>query len=130
MSNTQDAISSYFTDYNFSVHNLMLKDHPRTQSYLSAIQQFSHLFKDKIVLDVGAGTGILSLFAAKYGNAKHVFAVEANPNLCDCAKLLIQENNFSNKITVINEVMENVKELPNGVKEVDIIISEWVRDEI
>lgn len=49
----------------------MLKDTVRTGSYRNAILQNEHLFKDKSVLDVGCGTGILSMFAAKAG-AKHV----------------------------------------------------------
>lgn len=43
----------------------MLKDTVRTRSYQNAIQGISHLIKGKIVLDVGCGTGILSLFAAQ-----------------------------------------------------------------
>ena len=42
----------------------MLRDEHRTNSYSKAIMQNKHLFKDKIVLDVGCGTGILSIFAA------------------------------------------------------------------
>lgn len=52
----------------------MLKDEVRTLSYRSAIYNNKHLFQDKIVLDVGCGTGILSMFAAKAG-AKHVYGV-------------------------------------------------------
>lgn len=46
----------------------------RTKTYQNVIYQNTFLFKDKVVLDVGAGTGILSLFCAKSG-AKHVYAV-------------------------------------------------------
>lgn len=52
----------------------MIKDEIRTNTYRDAILQNKHLFKNKVVLDVGCGTGILSLFAAKAG-AKKVFGV-------------------------------------------------------
>lgn len=52
----------------------MLKDTVRTKAYQNVIYQNSFLCKDKTVLDVGVGTGILSLFCAKSG-AKHVYAV-------------------------------------------------------
>lgn len=38
------------------------KDEVRTNSYKNAIYQNKHLFKDKVVLDVGCGTGILSMY--------------------------------------------------------------------
>lgn len=52
----------------------MLKDDVRTLAYRDAMYQNSHLFKDKVVLEVGCGTGIMCLFAAKAG-AKRVIAV-------------------------------------------------------
>ena len=59
----------------------------RTKSYMNAIEQNKHLFKDKIVLDVGCGTGILSMFAARAG-AKKVFAVECRYDIADCCFLI------------------------------------------
>lgn len=54
----------------------MLKDTVKTKTYQNAIYQNNFLFQDKVVLDVGAGTGVLSLFCAK-GGAKHVYAVSS-----------------------------------------------------
>ncbi len=47
----------------------------RTQSYMEAILGNRSIFKDKVVLDVGCGTGILSMFAARAG-ARLVVAVD------------------------------------------------------
>ncbi|XP_040944555.1 protein arginine N-methyltransferase 1.1-like [Gossypium hirsutum] len=65
----------YFDSYShFGIHEEMLKDVVRTKTYQNVIYRNKFLFQNKVVLDVGAGTGILSLFCAKAG-AAHVYAV-------------------------------------------------------
>ena len=54
---------------------MFFQDTVRTQSYMDAILGNPNVFKDKVVLDVGCGSGILSMFAAKAG-AKLVIAVD------------------------------------------------------
>ena len=41
----------------------MLKDEVRTNTYRTSIEENQHLFKGKVVLDVGCGTGILRYFS-------------------------------------------------------------------
>uniref|UniRef100_A0A914RAU9 Protein arginine N-methyltransferase domain-containing protein n=1 Tax=Parascaris equorum TaxID=6256 RepID=A0A914RAU9_PAREQ len=54
----------------FALFKEMLKDEVRTVTYRNAIYHNKHLFKDKVVMDVGSGTGILSMFAARAGARK------------------------------------------------------------
>lgn len=99
----------------------MLKDTVRTDAYRDFIYQHKHLFKGKVVLDVGCGTGILSLFCAKAGAAR-VIAVD-NSDIIDKARENIFNNGFADTITCLRGKVEEVT-LP--VEKVDIIVSEWM----
>jgi len=112
----------YFDSYSHhGIHEEMLKDEVRTKTYQMAIMRNAHLFRDKVVLDVGCGTGILCLFAAKAG-AKHVYGIDSSA-IIDQATQIVQRNGYSDQITLIKGKVEEV-ELP--VPKVDIIVSEWM----
>ncbi|BDD57107.1 hypothetical protein MAP00_002501 [Monascus purpureus] len=118
----EDADSDYFSSYSFNaIHETMLKDTVRTDAYRDFIYDNKHLFKDKVVLDVGCGTGILSMFCAKAG-AKMVISVD-NSNIIDRARENVYENGLGDVITCIRGKIEEVS-LP--VSQVDIIVSEWM----
>ena len=66
----------YFDSYgHFGIHEEMIKDSVRTDAYKHAIIRNPHLFRDKVVLDVGCGTGILSYFALK-AEARYVYGID------------------------------------------------------
>lgn len=128
----------------------MLKDTIRTDAYRDFIYANKPLFSDSTVLDIGCGTGILSMFAAKAG-AKQVFAVD-NSNIITRAQENVAVNGLNDTIKLVRGKVEEVK-LPWAVgaprvreqisvedrgkeitqnagdetgKKVDIIISEWM----
>ena len=68
----------------------MLEDNVRTTTYMEAIQQNRADFEGKVVVDVGAGSGILSFFAAKAGAAK-VYAIEAS-SIAEVCRSLVAAN--------------------------------------
>ena len=67
-------------------------------AYLSRLYAFPIYFL-QVVLDVGCGTGILSMFASQAG-AKHVYAVDCS-SIIEQAQQIIDINGFTDKITLI-----------------------------
>lgn len=61
----------YFGNYgNLKLHHEMLSDRPRNLAYMNAIICNSEYLRGKVILDVGCGTGILSMMCAKYADPK------------------------------------------------------------
>ena len=100
----------------------MLQDETRTGTYREAILKNAIDFKDKVVMDVGCGSGILSIFAAQAG-AKKVYAVEAS-NMADSAKILIEHNRLSHIITVVKSKIEDISPDLIPLNSVDVLVSE------
>ena len=102
----------------FEVHRSMISDRVRTEAFQRAID--SVVRPGDIVLDVGAGSGILSMFAARAGAAR-VYAVEQTS-----IAVLAQE------LAVANGVLEIVQVLHGDIvdielpERVDVIVSEWL----
>lgn len=111
----------YFSSYaHFGIHYDMLSDKVRTESYRDAILKNSDAFKDKVILDLGCGTGILSMFCATAG-AKKVYALDQSEVIYH-AMDIIRENNFQNVIKTVKGRLENTK----LEEKVDVIVSEWM----
>eukprot|EP01084_Bolivina_argentea_P083947 151945_1 len=107
----------------------MLSDKLRSLTYLKAMQDHVHLFKDKVVMDIGAGSGIWACTAARLG-AKRVYAVEAG-GMASLAERIAAQNGFT-QLSVLHSRVEDL--IASGAKDpqtgepivVDTIISEWM----
>ncbi len=102
----------------FEVHRTMICDRVRTGAFRRAID--SVVRPGDIVLDVGAGSGILSVFAARAGAAR-VYAVERT-SAAVLAQELAAANGAAEIVQVIHGDVLDV-ELPERV---DVIVSEWL----
>ena len=115
--------SSYFSSYSHpSIHRTMINDTIRTDTYRDFIYDNKHLFDQKTVLDVGCGTGILSMFCAKAG-AKQVIAVD-NSDIIQKARENMFKNGLDGQVRCIKGKVEELDALVD--EKVDVIISEWM----
>uniref|UniRef100_A0A0D9X216 Probable protein arginine N-methyltransferase 3 n=1 Tax=Leersia perrieri TaxID=77586 RepID=A0A0D9X216_9ORYZ len=131
---------SYFGSYSsFGIHREMLGDKVRTEAYRDALLCNPSLMNGATVLDVGCGTGILSLFAAKAG-ASRVIAVDGSAKMVSVATQVAKNNGFlydenmemeqKRDTQVISVVHTKAEELNHKIQvpsnRFDVLVSEWM----
>ncbi|XVE52324.1 hypothetical protein DITRI_Ditri02bG0113900 [Diplodiscus trichospermus] len=131
---------SYFGSYgSFGIHRDMISDKIRTDAYREALLKNPSLLNGAVVMDVGCGTGILSLFAAQAG-ASRVIAIEASEKMATVATQIAKDNglwwskintegsnNSTGVIEVVQSMVENLdKSIEIQPHSVDILVSEWM----
>jgi len=116
----------YFESYaDLAIHEDMLKDKPRVDAYRKAIEFHGNDWVqtgDVTVIDVGAGTGLLSIFCAQ-SDAQRVVAVEAS-RLAHYTRKIVDANAPKNVIEV-HECRAEELDLGEG-KVADVVVSEWM----
>lgn len=104
-----------------SWHIDMMNDTERNLAYQKAIEKA--VTKDTTVFEIGTGSGLLSMMAARAG-AKHVYTCEKSMPIRKAAQEIIRKNGFAEKITVIDKWSTSVS-IPQDIPEkVDLVIGE------
>jgi predicted RNA methylase len=99
----------------------MINDRWRNEFYYRALSKVAN---DKVVLDIGTGTGILAVYALNAG-AKFVYAVEENKQAADMAQFILSKCFDQSRFKVIHcnfwtDDIDNQID-PNSV---DVLVSE------
>ncbi|PWA31410.1 hypothetical protein CCH79_00002927, partial [Gambusia affinis] len=112
----------YFGSYGtLRLHLEMLSDRSRTETYRQVIVSNSASLRDKVVMDLGCGTGIISMFCAQLAKPSMVYAVEAS-SMVEHTRQLVKQNGCEEVVTVLQGRAEEL-ELP---EQVDVLVSEWM----
>ncbi len=100
----------------------------RTNAYRIALESNPSLLKGATVLDVGCGTGILSLFARRAG-ASRVIGIDGSGPIAQMAQEICAANGAggddAGPVSIVTGKVEELTELP-GVQQVDVLVSEWM----
>jgi len=100
-----ETVQSIYDQHVPSWHFSMMADHPRNQAYNEAIKRT--VKPDSIVLEIGTGSGVLAVLAAKAG-AKHVYTCETVELIALKAREVIAKNGVADRVTVIPKLSTDV----------------------
>jgi tetratricopeptide (TPR) repeat protein len=102
-------------------HFPMMNDTYRNNCYEKALQKA--VKPESVVLDIGSGSGLLSLMAARAG-AKQVYTCEKVKVVANMARQIVEANGYSQQITTFNKLSNDLQVGADLTEPADILVSE------
>jgi len=107
-------------------HFTIVRDAPRNLAYEEALRRAVR--PDSRVLEIGTGTGLLAMMAARAG-AAHVYTCEMEPAVALAARDVIAQNGLAGRITVLAKRSTEIDLAELGGR-ADILVSETVSNDM
>ncbi|CAN2389575.1 [myelin basic protein]-arginine N-methyltransferase activity [Pristimantis euphronides] len=131
----EDETYDYHQEIARSSYADMLHDKDRNEKYYqgirSAVKRVKDRGEDAVVLDIGTGTGLLSMMALTAG-ADYSYAIEVFKPMADAAAQIVKANGFGDRIKVINKHSTEVTVGPDGdmTRRANVLITELFDTEL
>jgi hypothetical protein len=108
-------------------HFNIVHDPLRNETYARALNHFVQ--PDMLVLEIGAGTGLLAMLAARAGAAQ-VITCEKEPLVAQRAETIIARNGLSGRITVVQKDLVQLTLGADLPRRADLLVAEIVDNEL
>lgn len=123
LAQTHEAYCGDVPDWHFRI----IVDRRRNEVYEAAIARA--VKPGDRVLDIGTGTGLLAMLAARHG-AHHVFTCEMNPAVAAAAQEIITRNGFAGRVTVLSKPSTEIDVEADLGGPVDVLVSEILSNDL
>ena len=107
-------------------HVPMMNDRPRNDAYFAALSKA--VTPDTQVLEIGTGSGLLAMMAAKLG-ARRVTTCEAVTGIAETARAIVADNGFTPPVTVVAKMSTGMEIGVDMDERADLLVSEILSSE-
>lgn len=122
-SRTHSALSATVPKWHFRI----VRDEARNSAYDEALRR---AVKPGIrVLDIGSGTGLLAMMAARAG-ARDVVSCEMSPAIAEAAAEIVARNGYSDRVKVVAKRSDELDPADDMGGRADLLVSEIVSNDM
>ena len=118
-----EVLNRAVPDWHFSI----VRDQRRNDAYEAALRRM--VKPDDLVLEIGAGSGLLSMMAARAG-AERVVACEMSAAVAESAEIVVRTNGLSDKVRIVPKHSRDLAVGEELTEPADLLVQEIISNDV